>query len=753
MTDTRKTQVVVATTVLLSFISFWRAAAIVLNDLASSAYYVGGIAEEAIGKSAPWFILGVMLFSYAVRAVYVESCGMFTRGGVYRVVKEAMGGTMAKLSVSALMFDYILTGPISGVSAGQYLAGLISDTLHHAGWGGLSAGEMNLISVSLALAITIYFWRQNIRGLHESSERALRIMQITTVMVVIVIVWCVVTALMRGAQFPPLPTSASIHFGDQALGWLQGLHLITPIAILVGFGHSILAMSGEESLAQVNREIESPKNKNLRRAGLVIFVYSLVFTSLVSFFAVMLIPDSVRPHYFDNLIGGLAMYVVGPIPLKLLLQAFVVFVGFLILAGAVNTAIVGSNGVLNRVSEDGVLSDWFRAPHARFGTTYRLINLVVILQIATILISGGRVYVLGEAYAFGVVWSFAFKALGALVLRFTEPGERIWRVPFNLRLGRLEIPFGLGLITLALFAIAIINLFTKQVATISGLIFTAVFFALFTFSERRARRITEPPEHLDQFQLVPQETINAATAAVRPGCALVVVRDHRKLRHLEEALSRIDTARQDVVALMIKVHKGPAGTESFYEDELFTKYEQQLFTSVVAVAEKQGKHVNLMVAPSTDPFQGIANAAFRLEAARIIAGRSSVLTPEEQRRRLDAVWEQIPGSDHRLIVLEVIDANRQSATFSLGAHPPQMTDEDVALLHHLWLEVLRSKQADETTVHHRDLVVAGLRLLEKDLHGPQRVATLEFIREQQQEQQLSSIPPSQRQRRRKRKGR
>ena len=54
---------------MLSFISFWRAAAIVLNDLGSSAYYVGGIAEKAIGRSAPWFVLGVMLFSYAVRAV------------------------------------------------------------------------------------------------------------------------------------------------------------------------------------------------------------------------------------------------------------------------------------------------------------------------------------------------------------------------------------------------------------------------------------------------------------------------------------------------------------------------------------------------------------------------------------------------------------------------------------------------------------------------------------------------------------
>src|ERR1700752_460048 len=120
-------RVLVATTALLSFISFWRAAAIVLNDLASSAYYAGGEAEGYIGKAAPWFILGIMLFSYCVRAIYVESCSMFVRGGVYRVVKEALGGTLAKFSVSALMFDYVLTGPISGVSAGLYLAGVINE--------------------------------------------------------------------------------------------------------------------------------------------------------------------------------------------------------------------------------------------------------------------------------------------------------------------------------------------------------------------------------------------------------------------------------------------------------------------------------------------------------------------------------------------------------------------------------------------------------------------------------------------------
>src|SRR5204862_7472567 len=104
-------KVVVATTVALSFISFWRAAAIVLNDLASSAFYAGGIAEKAIGSSAPWFILAVRLFAYAVCQMYVESCSMFVRGGVYRVVKAAMVSTLSKFSVSALMFDCILTGP------------------------------------------------------------------------------------------------------------------------------------------------------------------------------------------------------------------------------------------------------------------------------------------------------------------------------------------------------------------------------------------------------------------------------------------------------------------------------------------------------------------------------------------------------------------------------------------------------------------------------------------------------------------
>src|SRR6202795_272711 len=181
-------RVIVATTAMLTFISFWRAAAIVLNDLASSAYYAGGESESFIGKSAPWFILGVMLFSYSVRAVYVESCSMFVRGGVYRVVKEALGGTVVKFSVSALMFDYVLTGPISGVSAGQYLAGLLNELFAYFHLS-IVLSE-NLTAACFAVVITLYFWWENIKGIPESSDKALKIMKVTTVMVVLLITWC-----------------------------------------------------------------------------------------------------------------------------------------------------------------------------------------------------------------------------------------------------------------------------------------------------------------------------------------------------------------------------------------------------------------------------------------------------------------------------------------------------------------------------------------------------------------------------------
>jgi amino acid transporter len=717
---------------MLAFISFWQAAAVVLNDMGSSAFYAGAIAEHFIGKAAPWFVLAIMLLSYAVRAVYIESCSMFVRGGVYRVVKEAMGGRLAKFSVSALMFDYILTGPISGVSAGLYLVGLLNELLRHAHSKFLL--PMNLTAALFAAVITIYFWWQNIKGIPESSEKALRIMYVTTVMVVLMIAWCGYTLLVRGAHLPPWPRLANLVYSEDALGWLRHTNLpytVGLIGVLVGLGHSVLAMSGEETMAQVYREIEHPKLRNLEKAGFVIFAYSLIFTAGVAFFAVMIIPDSVRKNFFDNPIGGLAMYLIGPVSLRLAFRAFVVVVGVLMLAGAVNTAIVGSNGVLNRVSEDGILPDWFRHPHRRFGTSHRILNLVVGLQLLTIFLSQGNIFVLGEAYAFGVMWSFALKGLAVLVLRYKQPGKREFRVPLNLKVGGVEIPLGLSIITATLFALCVINLFTKQVATVSGVTFTLIFFAVFSASERFTRKRGAAHTDLDQFNLEPGEDLTPETLGVHPQNVLVMVRDYNTLHNLGVTLDRVDTHRQDVVVLHMRLlARAASGEYELAPEQLFSGKEQELFTRALSLAEKKGKTIHLAVAPATDKWDGILRAAQSLKSASIVLGLSPSRPVTEEARVAGLAWERLPDPKPQ-VALQIYPANGEEHVFYLGPHEPHLTHKEIELLHNIWLEL--SNEVAPAELHHHDVIHFALDELLGEIRNDKREEALARLRQHLQE--------------------
>jgi amino acid transporter len=574
-------------------------------------------------------------------------------------------------------------------------------------------------AAGFAAVVTLYFWRKNIIGIHESSEKALRIMQITTVMVVILIVWCVVTILKNGYNPVPLPLPANLKFDPEALGWLRGTVApsITVIAILIGLGHSLLAMSGEESLAQVNREIAHPKLKNLERAGFVIFIYSMLFTSLVSFFAVMIIPDSARPQFLDNLIGGLSMYLVGPVSLRLLFHGFVVLVGTLILAGAVNTAIIGSNGVLNRVAEDGVLPDWFRHPHHKFGTTSRLINLIVILQLLTILISRGDMIMLGEAYAFGVVWSFAMKSLSVLMLRYKQPAAREWKVPLNFHVGKTEIPLGLMMITVALFALAIVNVLTKRVATISGVTFTILFFIVFEISDvyNRKRQATHAQE-MEKFRLDTRADLAADPLRVRPGNVLVAVRNPHRLQHLQRILQKTDTRKMDIVVLSVRqVTQAASGEHALETNQIFSEDETVVFSRVVTLGEKAGKHVELMVVPGSDPYEAVVQMAARLQSSRIVMGLSPKLTPSEQGAQVGHYWERLPEPRPSLSLEIVLENQIDTVFFNLGPHPPRLWPEDIDLAHRLWLDL--TARGPGSKLHHRDIIGVALRRMDAELRS------------------------------------
>jgi amino acid transporter len=721
-----RVRLIVASSVMLTFISFWRAAAIVLNDLGSSAFYAGGIAEHAVGASAPWFILGIMLFSFAVRAVYVESCSMFTRGGVYRVVKEALGGTFAKLSVSALMFDYILTGPISGVSAGQYIVGLMNEMMNVAnqshwlppaltnGHGQAFQFNVDHTSALFAGAVTIYYWWQNIKGIEESSDKALRVMQITTIMVVVLFIWGGYSLMMKGAHLPPFPSTSDLKFSEDALGFLKGTKLIQTFGlfgILMAFGHSILAMSGEESLAQVNREIEHPKLKNLKRAAIVIAIYSLIFTGGATLMASMLIPDGPRTQvYQDNLIAGLAMYMVGPNMARIAFRIFVVFVGFLILSGAINTSMIGSTGVLMRVAEDGVLTDWFRKPHLKFGTSYRIVNLVFGLQMFTIIVTRGNVITLGEAYAFGVIWSFTFNSLAMLVLRWKFHGERGWKVPPNIRIGKTEIPLGLFSVFLVLLATAVTNLFTKSVATVSGVLFAAAFFVIFTVSERvnlRKHALTAR-QMKDHFQLEHQDTISRESVAIRAGGTMVTMRDAANPFALKWTLARTPTDDQDVIVLSVRI-MGVGGPEFLSADQQsFSEHEQMLFTKAISVAESFGKKVSLLVVPAGDIFAALAQSANNLEVDTVVSGISTKMSAEEQAFHLGQAWEALP-EPKRQFNFYVVDPSGQAKVFYIGPHAPALSPDDVQLVHRLWLNMRRDPSMLD--LHHSDIITYALTRL------------------------------------------
>jgi amino acid transporter len=796
----RKINVLLVSSVALAFISFWRAAAIVLCDLASTAYYIGGISEQAIGKAAPWFILGVMLFSYAVRSVYVESCTMFTRGGVYRVVRGALGSSLAKLSVSALMFDYVLTGPISAVAAGQYLVGLGFHALnlvlaaqhHHV----IDPTEYkslgNFVTVLLSVAVTVYFWRLNVKGIHESSDKALRIMQLTTVMGVIIIGWSVFTIWhnhipVHAPPLHPVFTQSSKDPARQSsAGWLEHAPaFLGMIGIIVAFGHSLLAMSGEESLAQVNREIQAPKLKNLLRAGFVIFLYSMLLTSLISFFAVIIIPDGMRvttqivlnghapttagtdyvevdyirksvppggtavaewghlldrttdvngkvdvhttpvvkvidskvEHierddgtYRDNLINGLVQYLAGPPWIRILMEAFVVIVGFLILAGAVNTSMIGSNGVMNRLAEDGVLTPWFLHPQPRYGTTHRLINLVAILQIIVIVASWGDVNTLGEAYAFGVIWSFVFMTLAMVVFRFKDKSPRQYRVPINLRFLRkaraaiaaiptgpapqlatatdmlghpnvsvsqtapadgvapkpavdgapadpdyIDIPIGIIMVCIVLLSTALINLITKKTATIWGVGFTLAFLIAFIISETitHRRRKGASHEHLEQFneKSSPQVTVESV-GLEHAHPVLVAARGPRSLPVLEKVLRETDTRSRDIVVITCKVI--PPMTQGITPEETqIDDGDRALLTRIVTVAEEVGKQVFPVVIPTNNPLYAIACAARDLKATEVVLGVSEKFHAEEQLEQFALAWGSAtadPGASGEMTV-------------------------------------------------------------------------------------------------------
>ena len=487
--------------------------------------------------------------------------------------------------------------------------------------------------------------------------------------------------------------------------------------MFVAFGHSLLAMSGFETLAQVYREIAYPKLKNLRITAKSSASTRLFSTGLVSLFAVMIIPDNVRPQYYDNLIGGLSMNLVGPD----LLQADLPHVR-------------GDRRRADSVRR-GQHLDHRRErrpePRCRRRRSARVVPQAAqalrhhlphhqpdrVAQVLTIIGSRGDVYLLGEAYAFGVVWSFFMKGLGVLALRFQRHDQE-YKTPFNFRIGKTEIPVGLGVtVTGAVFR-AIANLFTKKIATIYGVSFTVVLFVVFIISERvNRRRMQDEKTGLENFNLDHQPQIVAEHIRARPGSVLVAVRGNT-LEHLAARLRENKPAparhrRDDGTPLSTG-----AGEFELNEDQIFSDYEQELSASVVELAEKEGKHVELLVVPAVDPFDAMVQTATQSESVeagdRRLGADGVGRTRAAYRSRMGAIARTAAplfARNHQ--PRPAVDV-RQPRT-----SPAALWPEDIDRLHEIWLR-LSAQENLGSKLHHRDVIGLALRRLPATWNGGKR---------------------------------
>ncbi|MCX7905895.1 MAG: APC family permease, partial [Elusimicrobiales bacterium] len=521
------------------------------------------------------------------------------------------------------------------------------------------------VAVIFSLCVIYYFWRENIKGVKESSENNIKIVIFTGIVGFLLLIFSIYTIYKRGYNFPPF----EFRFTDESLGWAKNFDFLKPIGIigvLMALGHSILALSGLETLAQVYREIEDPKIPNLKKAVFIIFIFSFLFTGVLTFFTGLIIPfDKIVNNYYENLLSGLAMELAVPFFLKIFLKFAVVLSAFFMLIGAVNTAIVGANGIMNRVAEDGILPSWMRKLHPKYGTTYIIISTVALLQGIIVILSGGDIFILGEAYAFGVLWSLTFDLASLIVLRFKRYDlKKEWMFPLNIEWKRYKIPLGLILLFILIFSLSIINLFTKKVATMAGVSFSLFLYFLFTYSEKKQQSSYFDIHKINETDK--EEKVNIKTESnieslfknlTKKNRILVAVRNPNNLVHLRWVFENVNDEDTDIVVLNVKVEKGYNQSSNY---ETLTLEEKDLFREIILMAEKYGKTIHPVVVYSNEPVYTILTCALVGCFSRIVMGVSGTLGAETQMEDIALMWGMIrPKNFNSNIEVNIIWESRR----------------------------------------------------------------------------------------------
>jgi magnesium transporter len=685
----------------VSYVPVWRATVRALAELGCAAFFIGGMASAGLGAAGPWAVLAIVLLSVVVRAADLEARALFVRGGLYGSVRETLGERPAAVAVSALLADRLMLGALAAVVAAHYVvvfgrsvAGVTAPSL---------VGDSGPMTFALA-AIGIVWWLQ--RQGRSPGERT--VAQAIGASVVVLLV------LVSSAAF-------SVVFSSSVLIPLQTPR-VGPLALAAALGFVLSALGSVESLGQAAMDLEQPRIRNLQRVVRLVSAYGLAITAGLAFLYTLTVRD--QPTWSHAPLAGIAYQLALPSWLRHVLLSLVAAAAAVFLVATIRSSARGAYGVLARLVDEGFLDERWRALHHQFGTPWRSIDAVAVAQVAIVLLSGGETSWIARGYAVAVVITAVLKLAALVRYRTLRTEPRAYRMPFNLTVRGREWPVGL-IIPAALLILALGGLAaTADPPSLAGIALVGVLTAALVSSKRSvASQPDRPGLMLDEFQLLPSDDVDLRHIEARPGNFLVPVRRPHALTHLVSAIRA--AGDRDVVAMTVRL-VGVDVPDDPTQDPRATEHERLLFSAVMAAAEREGRAVRLMVVPGVNVFDSIIETALRLKSAEIHTGESETLSADDQARLLGEAWERASkpsGVDVRLVVYH---PRGSTAAYHLGAHAPALRPEDFEHVHRLWLDVVR---AVGSSVHHHDVVRAALMLMEHELSGPNRDATLELVRD------------------------
>ena len=702
-TARRPVRVVVATTSLLSFTPVWRAAVLVLGELGLAAFIALSIAEPRLGPAAPWFILGAVVVSLAVRMVDLEASALLVTGGLYGAVGTAFGRPAAAAAAAAVFVGSLAIGALAAMVGGRYLASGIRAI------SGSSEAVRTLLTdefstaISIGLLALVWWWQR--QGRRPSSRTLARGVTAVVGVLAVLVIWALFTAVSYGSPLPPLP-SPSI------------------LTLLEGVGYCLFVVGGGEVLARVVPELPPPKIRNLGRTAALVSAYGLLVTAALGILGATVASPFLRATWLDTPAVALALALRAPLWIRLPLAVGLALAAATLALMAAYRAGIGAQTILVRLAEDGALPESLRALHNRFGTPWRVINLGALAQIGLVLLSAGAISRVASLYAVIVGWAALLRIAALIRLRTARPGGRPFRVPLNPTFAGREWPLGLALIGILLTSCMTALFVGGEPVWLGGtLLLAAVAASLFASERASAGRSGLRHDFLEEFQFSTAVDADSRTLNARAGSVLVPVRKPHVLTHLAAALD--SAGPRDVVAMTVRLI-GLDVSDDLSRDQRVTDDERQLLSAVVALAERRGRAVRLMIVPSVNVFDAIIQTAIRLHSSEIFTGESETLSADDQARLLGEAWERSPKSDAADVRLVIHHGSGRTDAYHLGAHAPALGADDLRLIHTLWLDLVKTVGPH---VHHRDVVRAALTHMDQQLNGPAREQTLDVVRE------------------------